>query len=391
MELKRKIIKEWKHLIFRRVQSVIPVGDPISILRKKNEEEFKEISQREYDELSSDIKERECCLKYQTFSGLTSSKPLLVKQSCCINNCCNDYDHTISFHSENYCELDISNETSSFYFDTNIPICKIVDTIPRSFRVITKQIRLKEPTGTADEIEEGKSLIEKGKTLYREAKSILQKRDAETIIGKLFPDKESITSEMTSEAESLMKTAAENFKKGKDLLKKEWTIKPKPLELSGDLVCGVLNPRNRNKFQFWFIASEQFYRCFQLVMHENHPLNEKKTILSGSNKLCTNTFKKKAMEKALVREMIEKQKAISSRTSSWVEIMEIDGQISKLTEKLEELEQQEYWSLRSEKISRQYCHIYPAIALICLYNEKLTQKNVPGCLAKWDVPNWMLN
>lgn len=387
-----KIQSAWKHLIFRRVQWVVPEGDPIFIVKKENDEIFKEITFQEYNNLSSDVKERECELKYRAYSGLTNSKPMLTQDKTC-KGCCKDYNSTVTFHSSNYCELDMSDENSSFYFNPNIPVCKVVDCIPRPYRTIVKPVYLKEPTGTKQEIEDGDACIEKGKSLCREAKALLQKRDAEKIMEKLLVNKDS---NVTQEAEQLLEMATKLFREGKQLLKKEWTTKTRSIDLAGDIICGVLNPRNKNRFQFWFIASEQFYRFFQLIMHVNHPgtclagLNKRSRVLSGNNKLCTNTYQKKMMEINILKKEIEKQKNIQGCSSSWAEIMDIDDLITKLIEKKDELEIPEYWSLRSEKISREFCHIYPALTLMCLYKEKLTSQNIPGNLSRWLVPNWML-
>jgi hypothetical protein len=354
---------------------VNPEGTPLVILRKKNDTEFKEISLQEYGNLPSDIQERECDIKYDSFSGLTNSRPLLTKTKKC-KGCCDDYDHTIAFHSRNYCELDISDKDSSFYFNTNIPICKITST-PRQCRTITKPTQFKEPTGTPEEIEEGMAFIEKGKSLCREARCL---KEGERILDKLL-----VKPDETSEKKYEM--AIEFFRKAKSLLKKEWTVKNRTLNLAGDIICGVLHPRNKNVFQFWFIASEQFYRFFNLIMHED--CGDKKYILSGNNRLCTNTYTKKMMEIDFLKTEIEKKKIEQSQTSLWAEMMEIDDILDKLNEKLEELDPPEYWCLRSEKISQQFCHIYPAMALICLFNERLTSQNVPGRLPKWIVPDWL--
>jgi hypothetical protein len=381
--LHTKIQKSWKKLIFRRVHEVIPEGDPLCIIRKQSHDEFKEITETEYKNLSSDIRERECEKKFLSYSGWTNSEPLSKR----INQ--NDYDHTIFFHSNNYCELDMFDESSSFYFNPDIPACKIVSSIPRPRRTITRPIRMKEATASPEDIEKGNELIEKGKTLYREAKSMLERKDGLTIMGKLIENLEQ-PDELAKEAEEMMKMSLEYLKKGRELLKREWVTKMKKQDLDGDLICGVLG-HNKNRFQFWFIASEQFYKFFQLVMFGNHPeLNSRKKILSGNNRLCTNTYRKKLMEIEGIKKEIERLKTIQSHSASWADIVELDEDIANLHEKLSILEFPEYWSLRGEKIGQEFCHIYPALALLCIYKEKLSNKNVPGGLSEWNVPGWLL-
>lgn len=384
MELKTKIRKAWKNLIFRRVNYVVTEGNPIAILRKRTE-----ITQQLYNTLSEDVKERECEIKYRSYSGLTNSRPLQTGSEYC-QGCCKDYDHTVSFRSEDYCELDMANEHSSFYFDPDIPLCKMVDSVPRARRSIQKFDRLKEPFGTAEEIEKGNELIQKGKTLYREARAILSKRDSDKILSKLLVNTIELDFEnRTKEAEEMIKTARDCFKKGAEYLDKRWVEKLKTIDLAGDIICGVVDPRNKNRFKYWFIASEQFYRTFQIIMHESHPKNTRKKILSGSNSLCTNTHLKRMMELDQTRSELQNQEKIASSSSLWADIIEADEAVAALTEKLQKLEEPEYWNLRSEKISREYCHLYPALILLCIYAEKLTQNNVPGGLKMWQVPAWM--
>lgn len=407
----QKIRKAWRGLIFRRVHLVVPNGNPISILRKENDVEFKEITFQEYNNLPSEIKERECEVKYESFSGFTTSQPMLKKELCC-KSCCNDYEHTISFHSSNFCELDMSSDTASFYFDTNIPICKLVDTIPRPYRKISKVVRYKVPTGTAENIEMGKRLVEKGMMLKNEAMALKNKSTATSlhdakIMEKLMvvddnktivniKDEENIV-DFSKRVEELLEEASQSIRQGLFLLNKQWTSSERTLELAGDIICGVLNPMNKDRFQFWFIASEQFYRFFQIIMHDNkHPgtikakLNTRERVLLGNSKLCTNTFKKKMYEIAKLKEEIEKKKEIQSSSVSWADIMELDDVLEKLTEKLELLEIPEFWCLRSEKLSRNFFHIYPALIMKFVYNEKLTSENIPGKVPEWVVPGWLL-
>jgi hypothetical protein len=70
--------------------------------------------------------------------------------------------------------------------------------------------------------------------------------------------------------------------------------------------------------------------------------------------------------------------------------MELDDVLEKLTEKLELLEIPEFWCLRSEKLSRNFFHIYPALIMKFVYNEKLTSENIPGKVPEWVVPGWLL-
>lgn len=397
-ELKRKIRKAFKNLVFRRVQSVYCEGQPITILRYETNELFKEITPQEYSLLSPDVKERECELKYKKFSGMVNSKPIVKRQETC-QGCCSDsqYNYNISFHSENYCELDMTDENASFYFNPAIPILKNNSVPPRAPREVRQPIKQKEPTADVEDIEEGVRLIEKGKTACREARAILNKAkelrlkptDEIENITKTF-EKLYIKTENADELEergnSLMQSAVECFRKGKGMFKLVWTTKEKTIPIMGDIICGVLHPRNTYRFQYWFVASEQFYKFFQMIMHDN--LLEKQTVLSGNNKLCTNTYKKRTLAiealKNAIQDEIEKNKTLVS----WFHIMESDEKILKMQEQLEQLEMPVYWTLRGEKISKEFCHFYPALILVCCYNEYPDSTNVPGNHAQWIIPKW---
>jgi hypothetical protein len=389
MDLHSKIRKAWKQLVFRRVQTVLPEGEPVSILHGE-----KEISVQEYNMLSSDVKERECVMTYKKYSGLVTSHPLLTRKSCC-RGCCNDYDHTIAFHSGNYCEIDMLEEDSTFYFNTKLQTFREFSVPPRSQRTVIRPIRLKEPTASSEEIEQGNKILEEAARLYKEAKHLLEKIEDNKIFDKLMT--ENVTEKMTNEANEIMKKAVACFHTGRSLLKREWRTRMKPTDLAADIICGVVHPRNRDRFQYWFIASEQFFKFYQLIMHDNHPgtylskLNKKENVLSGSNRLCTNTYKKKMLSQKRLQAEIDKEKERQTKLTSWIEIMESDDKTYNLTETLETLEAPEYWILRSEQIGREFCHIYPALALMCIYKDKLTKENVPGNQQYWDVPHWMLN
>jgi hypothetical protein len=375
------------------VQTVLAEG-PMTIIRYESADVFKEITEQEYYCLTPDIRERECEIKYQKFAGMVNSKPLLSTSPCC-RGCCKDTVHNISFHSENYCELDMSDENASLYFNPNIPILKVCSVPPRAPRSVKMPVKLKEPTASPEDIEQGKSMVERGKTLKREVKSLIQKVEANKILGKLKIEIDTAES-LLDQANILSRDAVACFKTGKSLQKLEWTIRDKTTEMPGDLICGVLNPRNKDRFQFWFIASDQFFRFYQIVMHDNqHPgtrlakLNNRQTILSGSNSLCTNTFKKRTMMKRALEKQISVEK--EKKSTVWIEMMESDDKIQALEDLVAQLDSPVYWTLRSEKISRDFCHLYPALVLVCIYKELPRTSNVPGDHEKWILPDWVSN
>lgn len=141
---------------------------------------------------------------------------------------------------------------------------------------------------------------------------------------------------------------------------------------SGDLICGLLETSNssrRPKFSCWFNCSEQFLRAWTLLMYKHHESYRgqsdsrlKSRGMSG-NRLCTNTFLK-----------------------WYLSFRDNDRTLS------QEEADKRYYHLRSEKVSKDWVHVYAALVLMvrwgelpCKYNIPANRDNSPK-LHTWNLP-----
>lgn len=149
------------------------------------------------------------------------------------------------------------------------------------------------------------------------------------------------------------------------------TVPPRP----GDLVCMVVSPpthkRKNLEASFWFTCSEQFMRAWTLLMYDEHPSFEAKgeeprmreRYMSG-NRLNTNSFLKYVLAHRQTRAALDREEA-----------------------------QSRYYRMRTEYVSKRWCHVYSAMVLLGRYGEMPTYQNVPGnrgdgpsCI-RWDLPD----
>ncbi len=141
----------------------------------------------------------------------------------------------------------------------------------------------------------------------------------------------------------------------------------------GDLICGIVDTTtNEPFFDKWFVCSEQFYRCYTLIMFKNHESfknahkrpNPGQYWMSG-NRLMTNSYLKWLL-------------------SLGEHNLPYDPEESK----------RKYWHLRTEPMSVNWVHMYCAMVYLVRYKEFPSAANVPinkGGLtySQWHLPkNW---
>lgn len=401
----------FRKLVFRRVHVVSKDAyDLQSIVRYFDDNNAIHISREEYENLPEEIRERECELHYKTFAGLVNSQPLLLRGKTC-TGCCEVSAFPISFNSESYCEIDLSLTCSN----PDIPILKSGANIPPRESRSVKMGRM-----------------------YKKEFLRLENHENEWV------ESDNISKKWIDDGNVYVKTIEGKIHKVLDS-KKEWVEKIVNEEIPGDLICGAVDPNNRNKFLFWFVASEQFFRFYKIIMHNNNhvctvkaKLNTREAVLSGNNKLCTNTFKKlnevceiekkiaekeqqnaflinerkkhnsAEMEKFL--ESLEKLRVVEENIQElpnldWARIIEDEFIRKDIDEKIainrciaealrKEREKQtivKYWRRRQEHIAHDYVHFYIGMIMIFIYGESLTSKNLPKNAKKWDVPDVLLS
>ena len=141
----------------------------------------------------------------------------------------------------------------------------------------------------------------------------------------------------------------------------------------GDLVCGIVDTVSGEPFfDKWFVCSEQFYRCYTLIMFKNHDSfknaqkrSEPQQYWMSGNRLMTNSHLKWLLS---LREHNLPCDPVKSK--------------------------QKYWHLRTEPMSVNWVHIYCAMVYLVRYDEFPSSENVPmnrGGLtySQWHLPeNW---
>jgi len=141
----------------------------------------------------------------------------------------------------------------------------------------------------------------------------------------------------------------------------------------GDLICGIVDSDTDEPFfDKWFVCSEQFYRCYTLIMFKNHDSfknarkrpNPEQYWMSG-NRLMTNSHLKWLL-------------------SLGDHNLRCDPDENK----------RKYWHLRTEPMSVNWVHVYCAMVYLVRYTEFPSAANVPmnkGGLtySQWHLPeNW---
>lgn len=134
-------------------------------------------------------------------------------------------------------------------------------------------------------------------------------------------------------------------------------IPPQP----GDLVCMVFDEKNSAKksknprAKLWWICSEQFLRFWTLVMYDNHPSFEgngkeprmEERLMSG-NRLNTNSYLKY-----------------------------VHACLSQNIQPDPHEVQQRFRVMRTEEVSKKWCHVYSALVLMVRYGKLPDYTNIP--------------
>jgi len=147
----------------------------------------------------------------------------------------------------------------------------------------------------------------------------------------------------------------------------------------GDLICGLVSKpapgRQNPRFTRWFICSEQFFHAWTAIVHpENQSLGKfsadeddvRRYLMSG-NRLATNGYRK------------------------WL----LSCQQSNVSSDDDELRKR-FYLLRTERVSKEWVHVYAALVLILRYKELPGDHNVPNNLdngpkmTTWDLPSGWL-
>ena len=129
-------------------------------------------------------------------------------------------------------------------------------------------------------------------------------------------------------------------------------VRPMP----GDLICGIMEKTGRKpQFTCWFNCSEQFFRAWTLLMYKHHESYKGKSedrlknfSLSG-NRLNTNTFLKWMMALKDNHQPIPQEEA-----------------------------DKRYYHLRTEYVSVNWIHTYPALVLMARWGELPCRYNIPN-------------
>ena len=137
------------------------------------------------------------------------------------------------------------------------------------------------------------------------------------------------------------------------------------------LVDKQTRTRKTPKAKFWFTCSEQFLRAWTLLIYDKHPSFEnngeeprmRNRNMSG-NRLNTNSFRKFMLAHNQTRTVIDHHETINR-----------------------------YYYIRTELVSKNWCHVYSALVLMARYGEIPCYKNVPknrgkgpSCI-QWNLPN----
>lgn len=165
----------------------------------------------------------------------------------------------------------------------------------------------------------------------------------------------------------------------------------------GDLVCGIVGKDKHGRpnpaFNFWFTCSDQFLHAWTAIRYSEHETLDKlvttretdetdheaeiRKALFRGNKLCTNSYRK------------------------WIRAnLECGVFGNNLVPGLDETQQAEaekrYYTLRTERTSVEWVHVYAALVLMLRYREVPSPQNIPVILGvagatvptpkTWDLP-----
>lgn len=190
---------------------------------------------------------------------------------------------------------------------------------------------------------------------------------------------------------------------------------------TGDLICGILSPtpqgQDKNpKFDRWFICSEQFMRLWTLIMYDDHASFDSLTKLPKveteriRDNVCLAFSSQPPLERQQAGDVAEVETPLVSVWSPEHQNMfeeEIKkAKAARLFDKMmtgnrlcvnnywkkvkafelanKELSNEEkaksYFRLRTESVTREWCHVYVALALMLRFGEYPVPSNAPVTL-----------
>ncbi len=142
----------------------------------------------------------------------------------------------------------------------------------------------------------------------------------------------------------------------------------------GDLVCikEVKQSKKSIAALKWFICSEQFFRAWTYITHNEHSSFKKeepkrRAFLMSGNRLNTNSYFKWFLAQRQNNRFIENRMAYAK-----------------------------YWQLRTESVSKKWIHVYSALVLMARYGELPCSRNIPrnrgDCckMIRWHLPKFGL-
>ena len=164
------------------------------------------------------------------------------------------------------------------------------------------------------------------------------------------------------------------------------------LPRKGDMVCGLvastgLEGETRNKrpyFKYWFTCSEQFFRFWTAVMfdcHDSFTMGKVKDE-DGYEDIV------ELSDEQIHRNFFKGNHLMTNTFRKYVLSCEQTGLIAAH----EEIKNR-FWDLRTERMSRDYVHVYCALLLILRYGRIPCPYNVPSnmgtgpWMTKWDIPD----
>jgi len=173
------------------------------------------------------------------------------------------------------------------------------------------------------------------------------------------------------------------------------TLAPESRETNGegDLLCGIVERDDRGVYHYakWFICSEQFHRAVQLILNP-----DSNAFLTGKSKgknLVKTQDKNLEAESGIYHHYMSGNRLTTANYKKWLAPREEKKMIV-----TEEEKRQRFYAIRTEKVSREYCHVYNAIVALVRWNELPIEdnvpKNIPGPnpkiveinLGRWDLP-----
>lgn len=157
------------------------------------------------------------------------------------------------------------------------------------------------------------------------------------------------------------------------------------LPREGDLICllPVFGKGGRiPEAKYWFICSEQFMRAWTLIIYNEH---------ESFRELAFAFEEGVSREEMLKRKVFGGNYTMTNGYRKWI----LSCVQSLLISSPEEIEKR-FWVVRSERMAREYIHMYSALVLMLRYREFPCENNIPNVLnyspllTSWDLPfGWL--